>query len=127
MTHPTNDYPNDVDHHHGDFYPIPDRLYTVMSFVRSLPRIMYNIVLFKLPSHYFSQVARIFVDANYDLAELQRMALESLVRPARVLGHDGRIDLSTNYGEMQQSWDRCIDDLIKEWKALNVISVLLLR
>ena len=66
------------------------------------------------------------------MPEIKKMALEAASGwkdPAKDL-HQGFIfdpqELSPPYASLQNSWQSFIDSLMREWKTLNVISVLLL-
>ncbi|KDR70985.1 hypothetical protein GALMADRAFT_254612 [Galerina marginata CBS 339.88] len=96
--------------------------------VATLPSQLYLHFLLRLPSLYFSRVARIFEEADLTLPEIKKMALETASQDK------GKIDLhmfeSSNvppqYERLKVTWESFIDSVMREWKTFNIISVLLL-
>jgi len=93
----------------------------------TLPRQIYLNMLLRLPSLYFSRVARIFEEADLTLPQLKKMALETASQ-AR-----GEFDLHAfesnrvpQYDRLKSTWESFIDSVMREWKTFNIISVLLL-
>jgi hypothetical protein len=99
----------------------------------TIPRQMYLYLHLRLPSLYFSRVARIFEDAEISMPDIKRMALAS--------ANDWKRD-STNmvhkhwnfepsvicpaFSSLKSSWEGFINSLLNEWRTLNIVSVLLL-
>jgi len=86
-------------------------------------------LLLRMPSLYFSRVARIFEEAELTLPEIKKMALETAT------ANDAHEDLHRNldadvtppqYTKLKKTWEFFIDSVMREWKTFNVISVLLL-
>ncbi|KAJ3495064.1 hypothetical protein NLJ89_g10687 [Agrocybe chaxingu] len=111
-----------------------DSLEKVVNFLAlTLPSQVYLLLLLRLPSLYFSRVARIFEEADLTLPELKKMALETASR-ARSGG--GQFDvqvfesknsnLPPQYERLKATWEGFIDSVMREWKTFNIISVLLL-
>lgn len=104
-------------------------------FVDTLPRLFYSHCLLRLPSLYHSRVARIFEEAEMTMPEIKKMALEiadqeMIHKASRSLtrhwgDHDYSIP-SSPYEDLKESWESFITSLIREWKTLNLVSVLLL-
>ncbi|KAF8816715.1 MFS general substrate transporter [Phlegmacium glaucopus] len=97
--------------------------------IDTLPRQIYLHLLLRLPYLYFSRVARIFQDAEMSMPEIKKMALEvsKSKDPATFHHFDAMIMCSSPpYINLQRSWGLFIDSLLREWKTLNIISVLLL-
>ncbi|KAJ6485237.1 hypothetical protein DFH09DRAFT_803884, partial [Mycena vulgaris] len=98
----------------------------------SFARQLYLHFLLRIPSLYFSRVARIFEDAQFSLPEIKRMALDEwnskeLAKGAHMfLAHQDREQLPRSLLNFRSSWEGFIDSLMREWKTLNIISVLLL-
>ncbi|KAJ6473208.1 hypothetical protein C8R45DRAFT_835429 [Mycena sanguinolenta] len=121
----------------------------------TLPRQVYLHLLLRLPSMYFSRVARIFEDAEVSRPDIERMidagiggdVLELLSPPsaresmAASIGAPTPITVNSPLPEpdewtpavvspalvrFKHSWEDFITSLIKEWKTLNVVSALLL-
>ena len=96
-----------------------------------MPREVYLHFLLRLPSLYFSRVARIFEEADLTLPEIKKMALETASQ-----GKNGPFDihiLESNqnnvppeYERLKSTWEAFIDSVMREWKTFNIISVLLL-
>lgn len=81
--------------------------------------------LLRLPALYFDRVARIFEEADLSLPEIKKMALETT--------SEGMIEMYTyesmlppQYRKLKDTWEAFIDSVMREWKTLNIISVLLL-
>ncbi|KAJ7435436.1 hypothetical protein FB451DRAFT_951662, partial [Mycena latifolia] len=100
--------------------------------VDSLTRQLYLHFLLRMPSLYFSRVARIFEDAQFSLPEIKRMALDEwnsqgkTNRPHMFLAHPDSTVLPQSLLTFRSSWEGFIDSLMREWKTFNIISVLLL-
>jgi hypothetical protein len=94
----------------------------------TLPRQIYLNLMLRLPQLYFSHVIRIFEDAEMSMPEIKKMALGAnnyLKDPttSKILESGFA---SPRYDNLSRSWRAFIDSLMKEWKTMNIISVLLL-
>ena len=95
----------------------------------TLPSQIYLHILLRMPSLYFSRVARIFEEADLTLPEIKKMALETASE-----GKNHELDFhnleATNvppqYEKLKLTWENFIDSVMREWKTFNIISVLLL-
>ena len=99
-------------------------------FVVAFPKQIYLLLLLRLPSLYFSRVARIFEDADMSLPEIKKMALETA---SQGLTHEYEIEMAFEsssvppaYKRLTSTWEFFIDSVMREWKTFNIISVLLL-
>ncbi|KAJ6616982.1 hypothetical protein B0H10DRAFT_1346548 [Mycena sp. CBHHK59/15] len=98
----------------------------------SAPRRLYLHFLLRIPSLYFSRVARIFEDAQLSLPDIKRMARATADQwntkesPTMFLAHHDQMMLPRSLLNFRSSWEGFIDSLMREWKTLNIISVLLL-
>jgi len=110
----------------------------------SLPRQMYLHLLLRLPSLYFSRVARIFEDAEVSRPEIQRMIAAATEGPGSSESDTEQRTARTGPPRLpfpdewnppmvspalvrfKHSWEAFIDSLLREWKTLNVVSALLL-
>ncbi|KAH9027954.1 hypothetical protein EDB85DRAFT_2074698 [Lactarius pseudohatsudake] len=102
-----------------------------------LPRQMYLHTQLRLPSLYFSRVARIFQDAAVSRPELQRIidaceAAGSETTPFRTTGTllpfpEDWVppNVSPALARFKLSWETFVASLVREWKTLNVLSALL--
>lgn len=94
----------------------------------TLPSQVYLHFLLRLPSLYFSRVARIFEEADLSLPEIKKMALETASTAKGPL--DMQFFESSNmplqYTRLKSTWEGFIDSVMREWKTFNIISVLLL-
>ena len=97
----------------------------------TLPRQIYLHLLLRLPSLYFSRVARIFEEADLTLPEIKKMALETALHSP--LGSLDGLSFETGiavvppqYERLKVTWESFIDSVMREWKTFNIISVLLL-
>jgi hypothetical protein len=104
----------------------------------TLPRQLYLHSQLRLPSLYFSRVARIFEDAAVSRPEIQRIidAYEP-VGTASTQNLTSRIvlpfpedwvtpNVTPALARFKGSWESFVDSLVREWKTLNVLSALLL-
>ncbi|KAF8148053.1 hypothetical protein B0H34DRAFT_803176 [Crassisporium funariophilum] len=111
----------------------PELVNHVLAFVLdTMPRQVYLHLLLRLPYLYFSRVTRIFEEAEMSMPEIKKMALEATSQwndPTRNLPKTWNFEpkvVSPPYENLQRSWSLFIDSLMREWKTLNIISVLLL-
>ncbi|KAH7921983.1 hypothetical protein BV22DRAFT_1131814 [Leucogyrophana mollusca] len=111
----------------------------------TIPRQIYLHVLLRLPSLYFSRIARIYEDAEISRPDIQRM-IDSCLAPRRPTTtsplppgahmHAGPIlpfpeewtttNVPPALVRFKHSWEAFIDSLLREWKTLNLVSALLL-
>jgi hypothetical protein len=108
------------------------------SLTNTLPCRIYMHALLRLPSHYFHRVDRLSRDANLALKEILDLAVES----NSTCGNDFQsqiLDLGQHtspsitkpeslppaYRHLTVRWGCFIDDLLEEWKTLNLVSALL--
>ncbi|KAJ7499701.1 hypothetical protein FB451DRAFT_43488 [Mycena latifolia] len=119
-----------------------------------LPRQVYLHLLLRLPSMYFSRVARIFEDAEVSRPDIERMISAGIGGDAFALYAPPTASASVRESRaptpsashvplplpdewtpalvspalvrFKHSWEDFIGSLIKEWKTLNVVSALLL-
>jgi len=99
---------------------------------------IYMQLLLRLPSHYFDRVDRLSRDANMALKEILDLAVESNMK----CGDDFQtqiLDLGQHssstivdpdslppaYRQLTVRWSCFIDDLLEEWRTLNIVSALL--
>lgn len=116
----------------------------------TVPRQIYLHVLLRLPYLYYSRVTRIFEEAEMSLPVIREGILDAaraklghgtttqsqpgLVHAQnRASGNHTFLGLqpeppksNTAYLRLQDTWEGFIDSLLREWKTLNIISVLLL-
>ncbi|KAG2153506.1 uncharacterized protein EDB93DRAFT_220268 [Suillus bovinus] len=111
----------------------------------TLPRQIYLHLLLRLPSLYFSRIARIYQDAELSRPDIQRLidACASQVQnpssspippgahyhpqPALPLADEWTSNnVSPALIRFKHSWEAFIDSLLREWKTLNLVSALLL-
>jgi len=110
----------------------PLSTYILIFFIDTLPRQVYLHLMLRLPSLYFSRVTRIFEDAEMSMPEIKKMALEATSQwkdPVRHLKKGIIFEpqaISHPHANLENSWQYFIDSLMREWKTLNIVSVLLL-
>ncbi|KAI0291930.1 hypothetical protein B0F90DRAFT_1647707 [Multifurca ochricompacta] len=104
----------------------------------TLPRQLYLHSQLRLPSLYFSRVARIFEDAAVSRPEIQRVidACESVGVGSAQHRTTGLMlpfpeewvppNVSPALARFKRSWESFVESLVREWKTLNVLSALLL-
>ncbi|KAJ3569972.1 hypothetical protein NP233_g4705 [Leucocoprinus birnbaumii] len=110
----------------------------IMTFAtKTLPQQIYLHFLLRLPSLYFSRVDRIFKATNLTMEEIKEMALQATAEDLKDLqysmlyatpygGDFEPTNLSPAYRRLKGRWEQFIDSLMREWKTLNIVSVLLL-
>ncbi|KAJ7065400.1 hypothetical protein C8F01DRAFT_744447 [Mycena amicta] len=111
-------------------------IFLALLLIDELPRQAYLHLLLRIPSLYFSRVTRIFEEARLSLPDIKRMARSRVEEwddkqnpnqmPSFLFGHPDRGPLPRSLLNFKTSWDSFIDSLMREWKTLNVISVLLM-
>ena len=89
----------------------------------------YLLLLLRLPSLYFSRVARIFEQADMSLAEIKMMALETALTNEYEMemafrGFESRV--TPAFKRLISTWEHFIDSVMREWKTFNIVSVLFL-
>lgn len=116
----------------------------------TLPRQVYLHLMLRLPSLYFSRIARLFEDADVSQPDIDRLLracqtsnrardrrarMSPIPQTTGVYHHDHGLPFSedwntTNVGpalvRFKNSWELFIDSLLREWKTLNIVSALLL-
>ncbi|KAL1714500.1 hypothetical protein EV715DRAFT_209473 [Schizophyllum commune] len=104
---------------------------------RFIPTALYLCVLFRLPALYFSRVARVFENAELCRRDIIRMAAARATQWEKALGgtqshvygyqfHEPQgNELSFPLLQFKTTWEQFVDNLLQEWKVLNVISALL--
>ncbi|TFK34900.1 hypothetical protein BDQ12DRAFT_761076, partial [Crucibulum laeve] len=114
-------------------YPQEDDIWTyIIAFViDTVPGQIYLYFLLRLPSLYFSRVARIFEEADMSLPEIKRMALETASTGKNT--HFNILHMNVDphkippaYESLKHTWESFIDSVMREYKTFNIISVLLL-
>ncbi|KAJ7832002.1 hypothetical protein B0H13DRAFT_243382 [Mycena leptocephala] len=114
------------------YFAVQTGMFVVLYFVaESFPRHLYLHFLLRIPSLYFSRVARIFEDAQLSLPDIKRMALATAdewnpKEGPMFLAHHDQTTLPRTLLNFRSSWEGFIDSLMREWKTLNIIAVLLL-
>jgi len=97
----------------------------------TLPRQIYLHFLLRLPYMYFSRVTRIFEEAETTMPQIKEGILAAAIRlkePVKNVADAWKLEPveSVQYSKLRKTWQSFIDSLIREWKTLNIISVLLL-
>jgi hypothetical protein len=114
------------------YFAVQTGMFVVLYFVaESFPRHLYLHFLLRIPSLYFSRVARIFEDAQLSLPDIKRMTLATAdewnpKEGPMFLAHHDQTTLPRTLLNFRSSWEGFIDSLMREWKTLNIIAVLLL-
>jgi len=97
----------------------------------TLPRQLYLYFLLRLPYMYFSRVTRIFEEAEMTMPQIKEGILAAAIQlnePVKHVADAWKLEPveSVQYSKLQNTWQSFIDSLMREWKTLNIISVLLL-
>ncbi|KAF7317635.1 hypothetical protein MKEN_00851000 [Mycena kentingensis (nom. inval.)] len=90
-----------------------------------------HVLLLRIPSLYFSRVARVFEDAQTSMPDIQRMARarsSQWKKPNEIMtiADFEPAPLPSSLIQLKSSWEGFIDSLMREWKTLNFVSVLLM-
>ncbi|KAK7031646.1 hypothetical protein R3P38DRAFT_2924949, partial [Favolaschia claudopus] len=119
-----------------NFSALTRRLVTIAMPIlfRFIPGQFYLHFLLRIPALYFSRVTRIFEDARLSLPDIKRMARaradqwdssQGTIWPPATAAPD-QMPLPRSLLHFRSSWENFIDSLLREWKTLNIISVLLM-
>ena len=93
----------------------------------TVPRQLYLHFLLRLPYFYFSRVARIFEEADMTMPEIKEMAVGNVGQLQHTfVNFPSTVPMGPHMLNLKASWEGFIDSLLREWKTLNIISVLLL-
>jgi len=89
---------------------------------------MYLHLLLRLPSLYFTRVARIFDEGDMTLHEIAALAHapESHNQGYLNIGAKEPSSPTSPFWNLRVTWEAFISSLLEEWKTLNIVSVLLL-
>jgi hypothetical protein len=94
-------------------------------FFDALPRRIYLYFLLGLPAFYFSRVTRIFEETDMTVEQIKDLPYSTLgpmAEPnAKMLDWEVAIP-----ARLKDAWESFIDSLLREWKTLNIVSVLLM-
>ncbi|KAL1697104.1 hypothetical protein GGG16DRAFT_33192, partial [Schizophyllum commune] len=97
----------------------------------TLPVFIYHLLLFQMPRLYFGRVARVLSDAGMTMDDLDLLGDTSNYSDAEPAApHLSQGSLDEHQQTLQRfraSWTLLINNLSREWKTQNIISVLLLR
>jgi hypothetical protein len=116
----------------GNIY-IFGRLEPILVFLfYTFPQQLYLHFLFRLPAFYFTRVAQIFEEAEMTMSEIKQMAADH--RTSHAFLEPSPYGFSTQtprsnlarLTQLRTTWAAFIDSLLREWKTLNIVSVLLL-
>ena len=117
-------------------YPMPSApplsasiMTSILAFLLdTLPRQIYLNLMLRLPQLYFTHVIRIFEDAEMSMPEIKKMALgaNNYLKDPTISNTLESGFASPRYDNLKRSWSAFIDSLMREWKTMNIISVLLL-
>ncbi|RDB16437.1 hypothetical protein Hypma_002758 [Hypsizygus marmoreus] len=94
-------------------------------------RQIYHSIFLRIPMFYFTRVTRIFKEARLSADDLTKKVIDSLVvqqTPGQRLHANAYfVDINdSRVSSLKTLWESFIDALMREWKTINIISVLLL-
>ena len=97
----------------------------------ALDTLLRQLYLHFLPYMYFSRVTRIFEEAEMSMPQIKHGILEAAIQlkePVQGIADAWKLEPveSVQYSKLQNTWQSFIDSLMREWRTLNIISVLLL-
>jgi hypothetical protein len=99
----------------------------------TLPRQIYLHLQLRLPALYFSRVARIIEYAELSMLDIERMAVATTDQlkdnSVSFVNANWEFEpsiVSPPFSNLKSSWEGFVDLLMREWKTLNIVSVLLL-
>jgi hypothetical protein len=112
------------DPYRSDFRNLAKRRFRFRHWFRYLVRQFIRHALLRLPSVYFTRVRRVFESAELSKHEIARMI------EARTDGTLPRTwtreTASPSALLFQEAWQEFIESVMKEWKAMNIVSALLI-
>ncbi|KAH6916464.1 hypothetical protein BKA70DRAFT_1502635, partial [Coprinopsis sp. MPI-PUGE-AT-0042] len=83
----------------------------------------------RLPSLYFSRVAKIFEEADLSLGEIKETVLESASKLKAIhvdaFFMEPHSTTSPAYESLKRTWEAFIDSVMREWKTFNISSLLI--
>lgn len=91
----------------------------------------YHIIFLRLPMFYFTRVIRIFKEVRLSADDLMKTIIRELVQqqaPGQALGTTAYF-IDPNIPEVSSLrilWEGFIDSLMREWKTINIVAILLL-
>ncbi|KAF9477260.1 hypothetical protein BDN70DRAFT_762261, partial [Pholiota conissans] len=100
--------------------------------IDTLPRQIYLYFLLCLPYMYFSRVAHLFEEAEISLPKIKQAVVEASRKAHEqngIITHNWKFGPpapNAAYLNLQRTWEFFIDSLMREWRTLNIVSVLLL-
>lgn len=118
--------------HTVDKSRITTQTYVKAFVLDTLPRQLYTYALLRLPHMYFSRVTRIFEEAELSMPQIKQGIVEAFVQTKGLSSHNAwnawmePPTESIAYSTLSNTWEGFIDSVLREWKTLNIISVLLL-
>jgi hypothetical protein len=117
--------------HGHDLMEKPNSLDYVLAFLLdTIPRQIYSYLMLRLPTVYFSRVARIFDEGDLSLHEIAALAHkpENYYSQSHVsiLSAKEPSSPASPFWNLKVTWEALINSLLQEWKTLNIVSVLLL-
>lgn len=111
----------------------------ILSFLfDKLPRLLYLYALLHLPALYSTRVSRILEDAELTMPEVRKLYIPKVSNrvmkgPEEEEAEAEAEDKEQNGGtgklsivHFKSTWESFVDSLMREWKTLNIVSVLLL-
>jgi len=89
----------------------------ILNILDQIVRQSYRHFLFRMPSMYFSRVAKVFYNSRIKVEDLTQLKKAGKLDPNEVTPAIRRF---------RALWNEFVDTLVEEWKTLNIISTLLL-
>ncbi|KAL1734200.1 hypothetical protein EV714DRAFT_269123 [Schizophyllum commune] len=116
--------------------PLESTFHNITAYLfQTIPTMLYLCVLLRLPALYFSRVARVFENADLSQRDIDRMAVARVSQwgrhpeaaPPGIWQYEPQPDekVSVTLLQFKSSWEHFVENLLKEWKTLNVVSALL--
>jgi hypothetical protein len=79
-----------------------------------------------LPVYYFHRVAAIFEDTEFTIEQMKHLVCEDRYSTLLARNHCASACSHPAYYHLTSNWADFIDSILREWKTLNLVSVLLL-
>jgi hypothetical protein len=102
--------------------------------ILTLIRLIFSCLQMRLPSMYFLRVSRIIKKSGISMADYSRLKqpgpqLGFLAEAAKMAGAVGmpNIKCAHSLHRFRKKWKEFVEQCVKEWKNLNIVSALLLR
>jgi len=98
--------------------------YIVAFLVDTLPRLMYRYLLLNIPAYYHSRFTHIITEAGVVSLREIRHGIRQTIRHTKCSHEEP--PKSHRFKKFEETWNKFIESVVKEWETYNIVSGLLL-